>query len=260
MQRFSGFGVPVQDLAHHGHPLGKELLKVAVRIDAVDEGGGATGLKQLVQLPGEAAEVRVGGVAQPEDGVAQLGQRFGLLGQRQEGLRIGGRLPVAKLRGDDEQRVPVLQHAERDFIEGEDLGGEGLQGRVGGQLLGQSAGIARLRSIADHHALGDGVHVSWLGETSGYPPCPCRAAWAGRGAVPGVAGPRVPRVRGTSQGGHAYGLTPRHGRARIREIIPDGFYQAMGWPDRPPCTVIPRRGCTAGGESGRIHRPCRAAG
>ena len=56
-----------EDLAHHGHPLRKELLEVAVGIDAVDEGGGTTGLQQLVQLPGEAAEVRVGRVAQPED-------------------------------------------------------------------------------------------------------------------------------------------------------------------------------------------------
>ena len=172
VQGLAGFGVTVQDLAHHGQPLGKELLEVAVGIDAVDEGGGTTGLQQLVQLPGEAAEVRVGGVAQPEDGVAQPGQRIGLLDQCQEGLRIGGRLPVAELRGDDEQRVPVLQHAGRDFVQGEDLGGEGLQGRVGGQLLGQSAGIARLRPIADHHAVGDGVHVSWLGETSGVSPMP----------------------------------------------------------------------------------------
>ena len=40
VQGLAGFGIPVQDLAHHGHPLRKELLEVAVGIDAVDEGGG----------------------------------------------------------------------------------------------------------------------------------------------------------------------------------------------------------------------------
>ena len=159
LQCAPGLQIPVEHLLHHRRPLLEELPVVAVGIHPVDQRRGAAFLQQRVHLLREAAEVGVAGVAQPENGIAQVGQGGGCLQQRQEGLGIARRLAVAERGRDDEQRIIALQHAGRDFVQRQNLGRKSLQGRVGGQLLGQCPGIARFRPIADHQMLGDGVHA-----------------------------------------------------------------------------------------------------
>ncbi len=96
MQVATRLGIAGQHLTQRRQPGGEERFEVNVGVDAIDDGAGAVLRQARIQRLREAAEMRVRGVAETKDGVAQPGGIRPLRQRVGKTLGVGGRFAVAK--------------------------------------------------------------------------------------------------------------------------------------------------------------------
>ena len=139
-----------------GEPSGESLLVVEVAVGAGCDARGAELLEPRVEVGAAPAELRVVGVAEGADAVAQSREPRG--GRRApdgfgeggvEGLGVVGRLTVAVGAGDDEEVLLGGEASEVDLREIDDGGGEVASAGLLGGAFGEAFGGAGLRAEDD---------------------------------------------------------------------------------------------------------------